>query len=93
MDTTILFGVLTVGTIGLATIFGTYLAMMITFEMRPLEKTLARVKSGFYRINGIDAPKQIRKWKEYFLALVMNNLTNNQRLSINDQSININVIY
>lgn len=73
MDTTVQFGVLIVGTIGLATIFGTYLARMITFEMRPLEKTLARVESGFYRVIGINATKQM-SWKEYFLALFLTNM-------------------
>jgi K+-transporting ATPase ATPase A chain len=73
LDTTIQFGVLIVGTIGLATIFGTYLARMITFEMRPLEKTLARVESGFYRVIGINATKQM-SWKEYFLALFLTNM-------------------
>jgi len=73
LDTTVQFGVLIVGTIGLATIFGTYLARMITFEMRPLEKTLARVESGFYRVIGINATKQM-SWKEYFLALFLTNM-------------------
>lgn len=73
MDTTIQFGVLIVGTIGLATIFGTYLARMITFEMRPLEKTLARVESGFYRVIGINATRQM-SWKEYFFALFLTNM-------------------
>ena len=73
MDTTIQFGVLIVGTIGLATIFGIYLARMITFEMRPLERTLARVESGFYRVIGINATRQM-SWKEYFLALFVTNM-------------------
>lgn len=73
MDTTIQFGVLIVGTIGLATLFGTYLARMITFEMRPLERTLAKVESGFYKIIGINATKQMT-WKEYFLALFLTNM-------------------
>jgi K+-transporting ATPase ATPase A chain len=73
LDTTIQFGVLIVGTIGLATIFGTYLARMITFEMRPLEKTLARVESGFYRVIGINATRQMN-WKEYFFALFLTNM-------------------
>lgn len=73
MDTTIQFGVLIVGTIGLATIFGTYLARMITFEMRPLEKTLARVESRFYRVIGINATRQM-SWKEYFFALFLTNM-------------------
>ena len=41
--------------------------------MRPLEKTLARVESGFYRVIGIDATKQM-SWKEYFLALFLTNM-------------------
>lgn len=60
------------GTIGLATFFGTYLARMISFEMRPLGKTLAKVESGFYRILGIDVTKQM-SWKEYFFALFLTN--------------------
>ncbi len=62
-----------VGTIGLATIFGSYLARLITFEMRPLEKTLAKVESGFYKVIGIDATKQMN-WKEYFIALFVTNM-------------------
>ncbi|MDN5845399.1 MAG: potassium-transporting ATPase subunit KdpA [Candidatus Nitrosocosmicus sp.] len=73
MDTTVQLGVLIVGTIGLATIFGTYLARMITFEMRPLEKTLARVESGFYKVIGINATRQMG-WKEYFFALFLTNM-------------------
>jgi K+-transporting ATPase ATPase A chain len=46
---------------------------MITFEMRPLERTLARVESGFYRVIGINATKQM-SWKEYFLALFVTNM-------------------
>jgi potassium-transporting ATPase potassium-binding subunit len=37
-------------TISLAFIFGTYIARMISFEMRPLEKTLAKVESGFNKV-------------------------------------------
>ena len=62
-----------VGTIGLATIFGTYLARMISFEMRPLERTLAKVEHGFYKIIGIDVTKQM-SWKEYFFALFTTNM-------------------
>lgn len=60
-------------TIGLATIFGSYLARMITFEMRPLEKTLAIIENSFYKVIGIDATKQMT-WKEYFLALFLTNM-------------------
>ncbi len=73
MDTTTQFCVLRGGAIGLATIFGTYLARMITFEMRPLEKTLAKVEQGFYRDIWINSTKQM-SWKEYFFALFLTNL-------------------
>jgi potassium-transporting ATPase potassium-binding subunit len=58
------------GTIGLATLFGTYLARMISFEMRPLEKTFAKAESRFYKILGINPTKQM-SWKEYFLSLFL----------------------
>ena len=73
MDTIIEFCVLIGVTVGLATFFGTYLARLITFEMRPLEKTLAKVESGFYKVIGIDATKQMN-WKEYFIALFVTNM-------------------
>ncbi len=44
-----------IGTIGLATIFGVYLARMIYFAMRPLEKTLVRVVGDCYKVRGLNA--------------------------------------
>src|SRR6478609_7076242 len=41
--------------------------------MRPLEKTLAKVESGFYKVIGVDVTKQMN-WKEYFLALFVTNM-------------------
>jgi potassium-transporting ATPase potassium-binding subunit len=64
------FFILMGGTIGLATLFGTYLARMISFEMRPLEKTFAKAESRFYKILGINPTKQM-SWKEYFLSLFL----------------------
>jgi K+-transporting ATPase ATPase A chain len=61
------------GTLGLAIPFGLYIARMISFEMRPLENTLARVESGFYKLVGIDATKQMT-WKQYFFALFLTNM-------------------
>ncbi|HEY6537160.1 MAG TPA: potassium-transporting ATPase subunit KdpA [Candidatus Nitrosocosmicus sp.] len=61
------------GTIGLATFFGTYIARMISFEMRPLEKTLAKVESISYKILGINVTKQM-SWKEYFFAIFLTNI-------------------
>jgi potassium-transporting ATPase potassium-binding subunit len=54
LNTIIQFCILMGTTIGIAFIFGTYIARMISFEMRPLEKTLAKVESGFYKILGIN---------------------------------------
>ncbi len=59
------------GTLVLATFFGTYLARMISYEKRPIEKTLAIVENRFYRLIGIDVSKQMT-WKEYFFALIHN---------------------
>jgi K+-transporting ATPase ATPase A chain len=61
------------GTLVLATFFGTYLARMISYENRPIEKTLAIVENRFYRLIGIDAIKQMT-WKEYFFALFITNM-------------------
>ena len=73
VDTIIQSAVLMVGTLGLAVPFGLYIARMISFEMRPLEKTLAKVESGFYKLIGIDATKQMT-WKQYFFALLLTNM-------------------
>ena len=62
----VLFG----GSLGMAVLFGLYIARMISYEMRPLEKPLARTESGFYKIIGIDKDKQMT-WKEYLFALVL----------------------
>jgi len=61
------------GTLVLATFFGMYLARMISYENRPIEKTLAIVESRFYRLIGIDVNKQMT-WKEYFFALFITNM-------------------
>jgi potassium-transporting ATPase potassium-binding subunit len=73
VDTIIQLAVLMGGTLGLAIPFGLYIARMISFEMRPLEKTLAKVESGFYKLVGIDASKQMT-WKQYFFALFLTNM-------------------
>ena len=73
MDTIIQLSVVLVGTLGMAIPFGLYIARMISFEMRPLEKTLAKVESGFYKLVGIDASKQMT-WKQYFFALFLTNM-------------------
>ena len=39
--------------------------------MRPLEKPLARIENGFYKLIGIDVNKQMT-WKEYLFALRFN---------------------
>jgi len=63
---TVLFG----GSLGVAILFGLYIARMISFEMRPLEKPLARIENGFFRLVGIDVNQQMT-WKEYLFALVL----------------------
>lgn len=61
------------GTVLLAIVFGTYLARLISYENRPIEKTLAIVESRLYRLIGIDVSKQMT-WKEYFVALFITNM-------------------
>ncbi|MGZ8887623.1 MAG: potassium-transporting ATPase subunit KdpA [Nitrososphaeraceae archaeon] len=58
------------GTLLLAIVFGTYLARLISYENRPIEKTLAIVENKFYRLIGIDVSKQMT-WKQYFFALLL----------------------
>jgi K+-transporting ATPase ATPase A chain len=58
------------GTIGLSVLFGRYIARMITYEDRPLEKTLGKIENGFYKIIGINKDRQM-SWKEYFVALII----------------------
>jgi K+-transporting ATPase ATPase A chain len=59
-------------TLGFALLFGKYLARMIVYEVRPLEKTLGRVENGFYKIIGIDKYEQMT-WKQYLYALLLTN--------------------
>jgi len=60
------------GTLGLAVVFGLYIARLIAYETRPLERTLSKVENGFYRMIGIDKNRQMT-WREYFVALVLTN--------------------
>ena len=57
------------GTLLLAIVFGTYLARLISYENRPIEKTLAIVESRFYRLIGIDVSKQMT-WKQYLFCFI-----------------------
>lgn len=50
--------------------FGLYIARMISYEIRPLERTLGAVENGFYKLVGIDVNRQMT-WKEYLLALLL----------------------
>jgi K+-transporting ATPase ATPase A chain len=90
LDKAIEFGVLTVGAISLATIFGTFLARMITFEMGPLEKTFVRVPCDLCKVKGINLNKQMNLKKD-FLNLFMSNI-NNQSLDISNQFNNLILI-
>ena len=73
MDTTIQLAVIIVGALGMSIPFGLYIARMISFELRPLERGLAKVERGFFKLIGIDADRQMT-WKEYFLALFMTSI-------------------
>jgi potassium-transporting ATPase potassium-binding subunit len=68
VDTSIQLAVIISGALGLSIPFGLYIARMISFELRPLERPLAKVERGFFKLVGIDVDKQMT-WKEYFLAL------------------------
>lgn len=69
VDTTIQLAVIISGALGLSIPFGLYIARMISFETRPLERPLAKVERGFFKLIGIDVDKQMT-WKEYFLSLM-----------------------
>jgi potassium-transporting ATPase potassium-binding subunit len=72
-DTTIIQLFVTIGgTLALAIPFGLYIARMISYEMRPLERPLAEVENGFFKLIGIDINKQMT-WKEYFFAIIITN--------------------
>ncbi|HEY7108839.1 MAG TPA: potassium-transporting ATPase subunit KdpA, partial [Nitrososphaeraceae archaeon] len=73
MDTTIQLAVVLSGALGLSIPFGLYIARMISFELRPLERPLAKVERGFFKLVGIDVDKQMT-WKEYFVALFMTSI-------------------
>ena len=60
------------GTLALAVPFGLYIARMIAYEMRPLERPLAKVENGFFRLIGIDVRRQMT-WKEYLFAILVTN--------------------
>jgi potassium-transporting ATPase potassium-binding subunit len=68
VDTIIQLGIIILGALGLSIPFGLYIARMISFELRPLERPLAKVERGFFKLVGLDVDKQMT-WKEYFLAL------------------------
>lgn len=70
MDTIIQTAVVLGGTLILAVPFGLYMARMISYEIRPLERTLAIVENKFYKLVGIDSNRQMT-WKEYLFALLL----------------------
>ncbi|MGI8832162.1 MAG: potassium-transporting ATPase subunit KdpA [Nitrososphaeraceae archaeon] len=73
MDITIIHLVVTLGgTLALTIPFGLYIARMISYEMRPLERPLAKVENGFFRLIGIDVNRQMT-WKQYLFAIVITN--------------------
>jgi potassium-transporting ATPase potassium-binding subunit len=70
VDTIIQTAIVLGGTLSLAVPFGLYIARMISYEIRPLERTLAIVENRFYKLVGIDANRQMT-WKEYLFALLI----------------------
>jgi potassium-transporting ATPase potassium-binding subunit len=60
------------GTLALAIPFGLYIARMNSYEIRPLERPLAKIENGFFRLIGIDVNRQMT-WKEYFFAIIITN--------------------
>ncbi len=50
--------------------FGIYMSRLILFDIRPLNLTFKKIEIGFYKILGINVPKQM-SWKEYFFALFL----------------------
>lgn len=70
VDTIIQTAVVLGGTLILAVPFGLYMARMISYEIRPLERTLAIVENKFYKLVGIDSNRQMT-WKEYLFALLL----------------------
>lgn len=70
MDTIIQTAIVLGGTLILAVPFGLYMARMISYEIRPLERTLAIVENKFYKLVGIDSNRQMT-WKEYLFALLL----------------------
>ena len=59
LDTTIQLTVLMSGVLGLSIPFGLYIARMISFETRPLERTMAKAERGFFHLIGINVDKQM----------------------------------
>ena len=70
VDTIIQTAIVLGGILSLTVPFGLYMARMISYEIRPLERTLAIVENRFYKIVGIDANRQMA-WKEYLFALLL----------------------
>ena len=70
VDTIIQTAIVLGGTLSLAIPFGLYIARMISYEIRPLERTLAIVENRFYKLVGINANRQMT-WKEYLFALLL----------------------
>jgi potassium-transporting ATPase potassium-binding subunit len=70
VDTIIQTAIVLGGTLSLAVPFGLYMARMISYEIRPLERTLAIVENKFYKLVGIDSNRQMT-WKQYLFSLLL----------------------
>jgi K+-transporting ATPase ATPase A chain len=72
VDPTIQLTAVIGGVLGLAVLFGLYIARLIAYETRPLERTLSKVENGFFRVIGIDKDRQMT-WRQYMAALLITN--------------------
>ena len=64
--------VLLASTLSVAAILGLYIARMISYELQPLEKRLAKLERKLNKTLGLGAGHEMT-WKEYFIALVLTN--------------------
>ncbi len=65
--------VLLASTLSVSTILGLYMARMISYELQPLEKPLAKLERRLNKLLGLGEGHEMT-WKEYFTALVLTNL-------------------
>jgi len=65
--------VLLASTLSVSAILGLYIARMISYELQPLERPLARLERKLSKILGLGEVHEMT-WREYFTALLITNL-------------------